>query len=253
VYFAFGDKSPLVGKHTASGHAAYFTRGGWIIEACGDSERELVEFADLPLTAGGIAKFQVYNLLAAVAACRALELPASVIRERIRTFDSAVHNSGRANLYRVEAGYAMIDYGHNPAAFEAVCRMAADWTDRRITGVIGVPGDRCDALIEEAGRAAARGFHRILIKEDSDLRGRQPGEVSAILERAIRKERPDVDVDVVHNEREAVLTGLHGMQQDELLVVFCEDPEVTAALLAEHGATPVEGMEVELSTQILTA
>ena len=78
-------------------------------------------------------------------------------------WNNKADNPGRANLYRVKGGYVMVDYGHNPDAFTAVCRMAARWDDRRVTGIIGVPGDRDDSVVEQAGRAAARGFHRIII------------------------------------------------------------------------------------------
>jgi UDP-N-acetylmuramyl tripeptide synthase len=46
--------------------------------------------------------------------------------------------------------------------------------------IIGVPGDRDDSVIEQAGRVAGRGFHRVIIKEDIDLRGRGKGEVAKL-------------------------------------------------------------------------
>ncbi|HSK64067.1 MAG TPA: hypothetical protein VK893_09505 [Pyrinomonadaceae bacterium] len=59
--------------------------------------------------------------------------------------------------------------------------MASKWEDRRVTGVIGVPGDRDDTLIEHAGRVAARGFHRLIIREDRDPRGRERGAVAVTI------------------------------------------------------------------------
>jgi hypothetical protein len=31
-------------------------------------------------------------------------------------------------------GHLKVDYGHNPDAFSAICRMAARWEDRRVKG-----------------------------------------------------------------------------------------------------------------------
>ena len=42
---------------------------------------------------------------------------------------------------------------------------------RRVTGIIGVPGDRDNTVITHAARVAAKGFNRLIVKEDRDLRG----------------------------------------------------------------------------------
>ena len=173
VYFSAREDHLLIKRHLDEGGTAYFVRDGWVFEAEGAAERRVLEVASVPATMAGAAEFQVSNVLAAVAACRALGVAVEQLAASLAEFRSAVHNPGRGNLFRVASGgYVMLDYGHNADAFAAVCRMAARWKGRRVTGIIGVPGDRDDALIEEAGRIAARGFHRLVIKEDEDTRGR---------------------------------------------------------------------------------
>ena len=115
---------------------------------------------------GGAAQHQLTNALAAVAACRAQGLTADQLARSLRTFDAHAHNQGRGNLYRVGQGYVLIDYGHNPAAFDAVGQMSARWLGRRVTAIVGVPGDRADWVIEEAARAAARAFDRVIVREE---------------------------------------------------------------------------------------
>src|SRR5205085_1646411 len=90
-------------------------------------------------------------------------------------------NPGRANLYAAGAGFVMLDYGHNPAAFDAIGRMAMRWRGRRLTGVVALPGDRLDSVIREAASIAARVFDRVIVREDHDLRGRASGEVPRLI------------------------------------------------------------------------
>jgi cyanophycin synthetase len=241
VYFSLRENNPLVDAHTAAGHAAYFMRDGFVVEVNDQVETPLLRVADIPCTFGGAAEFQIANVLAAVAACRAYGLTGEGLRESLQSFDSN-YNPGRANLYQVNGGYVMADYGHNPEAFAAVCRMAANWDDRRVTGIIGVPGDRDDTVIEQAGRIAARGFHHVIIKEDADLRGRAEGEVAKLLCEAVSDESPETECRIVLDEVAALRSEIEGMQSGQVVVVFYDQLEPVAKLLAEFGATPVSTM-----------
>jgi len=87
-------------------------------------------------------------------------------------------------------------------------RTAARWRGRPVTGIVGVPGDRSDFLIEQAGRVAARGFRRVVIKEDEDLRGRRSGEVAEPLRRAVRDEAPGRECRIAFCETEALRSEL---------------------------------------------
>ena len=199
---------------------------------------------------GGTADFQVANAMAAIAAARAYGLPVEEVGASIARFRSDEENPGRANLYRVGGGYVMVDYGHNPDAFDAVCRMAARWEGRRVTGIIGVPGDRDDSVVEAAGRVAARGFHRVIIKEDRDLRGRAPGEVARLLCAAVNDEWPGTECRVVLDEIEALREELHGMEEGQVVVIFYDKLEPVLQLLEDEGARPVSLLdEAQLPAQ----
>ena len=49
----------------------------------------------------------------------------------------------------------------------------------RAIGVIGIPGDRRDEDQRQYGAIAAGAFDEIIVREDKNLRGRQPGESAA--------------------------------------------------------------------------
>jgi cyanophycin synthetase len=243
VYFSLHENHVLIRKHVGAGGTAYFVRGGWIVEAEGREERRVVDVASVPVTLGGSASYQAANALAAVAACRGAGASCEEIAAALSTF-GAGQNPGRANLFRTASGgYVMLDYGHNPEAFRAVCRAASLWKGREVAGVVGVPGDRRDDLIEEAGRVAARGFNRIVIREDEDTRGRARGEVAEMLLRAVRDESAQCECEIVLDEKEALRRELDRLRAGGIVVVFYEKLEPLARLLAEHGALPVQSIE----------
>jgi cyanophycin synthetase len=238
VYFSLHENNPFIAGHIAAGNTAYFLRDGLIVEVNDREEQPLARVADVPCTMNGTAEFQIANLLAATAACRAYGVTGEHLRTSLKTFNSD-YNPGRANLYEVNGGYVMVDYGHNPDAFAAVCRMAAMWNERRVTGIIGVPGDRDDSVIEQAGRVAGRGFHCVIIKEDKDLRGREKGEVARLLCEAVKDESPDTECHIVLDEIEALRSEIERIEDGQVIVVFYDRLEPVLNVLEEAGAVPV--------------
>jgi cyanophycin synthetase len=243
VYFSLRENHLSIRKHIASGGVAYFARGGWIMEALGRKEYHIARVANIPATLGGTAEFNVANALAAIAACRAYGISKEQIAIHMKSFAIGGDNPGRINLYRVGGGLVMVDYGHNADAIKSICRTAARWRDRRITGVVAVPGDRDDLIIEQAGRAAAAGFHRVIIKEDSDLRGRARGEVPALLLKAIKDEAPERKASIISDEAEALRTAIMEMSEHEVVVVFYENLERVMKVLEEFDAVSIQAIE----------
>jgi cyanophycin synthetase len=133
----------------------------------------------------------------------------------------------------------LVDYGHNADGYRAVCRLAARIAEGRVTGVISLPGDRSNALLVEAAREAARGFERVVISEDHDLRGREPGELPRLLADAVRRERPGLECEIVADECEALAAEIARMGTGDLVVVFYDELEPVLETLARHGAVRV--------------
>lgn len=244
VYFALNEQNPVIQDHLRAGGTAYFANERALIEANGNNCRAIAELEMLPVVMNGVADFQVANLLATVAACRAFGVAPDVLLKSLISFSSFTNNPGRANLYRLNGGHVMVDYGHNSDAFDAICRMASNWTDRRVTGIIGVPGDRDDSVIAHAARVAARGFDRVIVKEDHDLRGRQRGAVANLLRDTVREVSPATHCEVVLDEVEALRRAVSEMTKGEVIVLFYEKlPPITKAL-EEFAAQPVPSLPV---------
>jgi cyanophycin synthetase len=181
--------------------------------------------------------------MAAIAACRAYGMTRERIASAMTGFRSDWHNPGRTNLYQVAGGYVMVDYGHNPDSFEAVCRMTSRWKGRKVTGIIGVPGDRDNRVVEQAARVAARGFNRLIVKEDKDLRGRMRGEIANLMYRAIREESPDRECQIVLDECESLAKAIAEMDSGEVVVMFYEKLKPVMEVLKRFDAVSVSSLE----------
>ena len=239
VYFAIDESNPVVRSHLQAGGKAYFARNNALIEAVGEVQRTIADVTMLPVVMNGAAKFQIGNLLAAIAACRAFGIEQDVLLKSLIGFSSWANNPGRANLYRLNGGHVMVDYGHNAEAFDAICHLTANWNDRRVTGIITIPGDRDDAIIDRAARVAAKGFNKVIVREDRDLRGREPGDVAKIVCRAISEVSPGTQCEVVLDEIEALRHAVSQMIKGEVVVLFYEKLLPVQQALQEMAAQPV--------------
>jgi cyanophycin synthetase len=239
IWFAFDAANPVLHDARQNGGTVYFVADGSVYEANGQSSRRIIETSRVPITFGGAARFQIANVMAAVAAARAMGTGVAQIRAALRSFEAGEHNPARANLFAVNGGYALFDYGHNTAAIEAIAEMATRWPAEKRIAILGVPGDRADDIIRDAGRAAARSFDRIVLRDERDLRGRQPGEIPRLLAEAIRGERGDVSIEVVAGEMEAISRAVDDIRPGHLIVSFCDDCSGVRSLLLDRGAVAV--------------
>ena len=242
VYFSLDENNRVLRSHLQSGGTAYFKNGNSLIESAGELERTIADLSMLPVVMNGAADFQIGNLLATIAACRAFGLDQEALLKGLISFSSWANNPGRANLYRLNGGHVMVDYGHNTEAFNAICRMTSNWQDRRVTGIIGVPGDRDDTLIDQAARVAAKGFDKVIVREDQDLRGRKPRDVADILCRAIHETSPAMECEVVLDEVEALRRAASQMVKGEVIVLFYEKLQSVQKALQELAAQPVAAL-----------
>ncbi|UOF91806.1 cyanophycin synthetase [Fodinisporobacter ferrooxydans] len=240
VYFSLDKDHPVVKRHLSIGGTCFYKDGDWLVEASGSVQWKIMHAGEIPVTMYGLAQFHIANGLAAAAACRAQGITREKIAQALGTFSN---NPGRANFYKVNKGYVLVDYGHNPDSFKAICKMAGQLQGRRITGVVGVPGDRSNAIVEASARVAAEGFHKLLIKEDIDTRGRERGEIASILFEVVQQFVPYRECKVIYNECEALDTAIREMIPGELVVIFYEKLQPVKQVLENWKAVQVESLE----------
>lgn len=225
IFFSREKDNLTVRKHLACGGIAVFVRRGVILLCQGDQSYKICTVKQLPITWEGRAVHNLQNALGAIAAGWALGLTAEEIHLSLREFTSdPVYNRGRLNLYEIGGVNIFIDYGHNAAGIQEVIKTLKKFKASSLVGCVTVPGDRSDETIREVTRVAAQGFHRLIIREDEDLRGRKPGEIAKIMLEEARATGMDLkQISVVLPEREAFQYGLEHCHSGEIFVMFYEN------------------------------
>lgn len=165
-----------------AGRIEVAAEGGW---------RALVRVDDVPLTFGGAARHNVENALGVAATALALGLPEDAVVRGLRGFTTK-DNARRGEILERGGIKVVLDFGHNPEGVRAILKLAAalrERADGRMFVSIGTPGDRTLLEIGEMSRGiVAAGAAGVVAREmPGYLRGKQPGEVPALFERALRE------------------------------------------------------------------
>ena len=185
---------------------AVVAESGQVMVYRNNTKYPILKLQEIPITFGGQVICNIENSLAAISSLIALGVPDNVVRLGLRSFrPDPVGNAGRFNLFDLGHFRILLDYAHNPSGYRSVMQFIKGLHARCLVGVIGMPGDRRDEAIFQAGQIAGQHFSRLYIKEDRDLRGRTPGEVAAILYNgAIRGGIAEAAIEIILPEVEAL-------------------------------------------------
>ncbi len=236
IFFGMDSSARPLALHLAGGGKAAFNRNGELILAEASQETVLMQAADIPATHGGQIPFQVQNALAAAAACWGAGVPLDMISLGLRTFQTDEKSApGRFNMFPYGQATVIVDYGHNPHAMRAVQAAMAAMRPRRKIAVIAAPGDRRDADIQELAVVAANTFDWIIVREDNDLRGRERGEVAALIMETIRRARPSLPISVVVNEEDSVSQALNMARPGDTVVLFIDSVDQVIEQVKQAG------------------
>jgi cyanophycin synthetase len=177
----------------------------------------------IPATLEGRALHNVQNAMFAAAIAFSMGKKLEDIRHGLRTFDASFFQTpGRMNVFDEHPFKVILDYGHNPAAVEAMCRLVQrlDVTGRRIC-VLTAPGDRRDEDLAEIARIAAGVFDHYILRRDDNLRGRGPDEVPTKLAAMLAGHGVKADrITVIPDEQEAISAALAMARPLDLLLIF---------------------------------
>lgn len=224
IYFSRNFNNYLIKKHIDQGGIAVVEDNGSIFIHW-QNPKPLLRIDEIPITYGGKAACNIENSLAAISGLFAMGVPDHLIRLGLSTFkpDPEI-NTGRFNLFDMGSFQILLDYAHNPSGYRSVMQFVQCLNATRLVGIIGMPGDRMDRNIIEAGIIAGQSFSKIYIKEDNDLRGRNPGEVADLLLKGVYQGGgPSEDTDIILSERDALETAIYQALPGDLIVMFYED------------------------------
>lgn len=225
ILYSMSADSEAVKQHIADGGIAVYSDGSTIFINKGGVELPFIEVKSIPATMDGILKHNIYNSMSAIAGAIGMSLPIESIINGLSTFRcDSVTNPGRFNIHDVNGIKVILDYGHNIDGYRVVMESLEKMKADRLIGVIGTPGDRTDSSTITIGNMCGNCFDRIYIKEDRDKRGREPGEIAALLEKGCKTGsiKPS-EILIELDEEKALEKAIRHASPGDIVIVFFEE------------------------------
>jgi len=232
TFFALDKTNPVMTTHMAQGHAVVYVENQQLVAAKG-AVKHYVNLADIPVTLGGSISFQVENVMASVAAVWALGLDWDTIRSGLADFSTDNDNAaGRFNVFKYRGATVIADYGHNPDAMLALVNAVNTMPATRRSVVISGPGDRRDQDIRQITEILGDTFEEVVMFEDQCQRGRQDGEVMALLRAGLAGAKKANQRSEIYGEFLAIDKAMDALQAGELCLILVDQVEEAMAYIA---------------------
>ena len=229
AYVTMNPKHELVRKHLRAGGLACVLEEGinghMITLYDKGAHLPLLWTHLIPATLEGKALHNVQNAMFAAVMAHAMGVKIENIRQGLRTFDTSYFQvPGRMNVFDKLPFKVIVDYGHNPAAVQAMADLALrlDVQGRRICVLAG-PGDRRDEDIRAMAKICAGAFDHIILRRDDDLRGRQPDEIPNMMAEQLRAAGFPADrFEIIPDEQTATDAALKMARAGDFVLVFAD-------------------------------
>ncbi|MFO0867644.1 MAG: Mur ligase family protein [Pirellulales bacterium] len=253
VFFCRDAEHPVMVAHRAHGGRVVFVRDHAVVVAEGQLEFPLLSLDRIPLTHGGRILFQVENVLAATAANWALGIAAEVIRNGLESFAASLDKSpGRFNLVEINGATVVVDYGHNTSSLQAMLDTLAQFPQTRRLAVYSAAGDRRDCDMVDQGAMLGAAFDEVILYEDHYIRGRQPGEITALFQQGLQRGQRVREVLPVQGWERAVQTVLARMQSGDLVLLQADTIDGAVDVMRKYLAVAAAAREVSLKEALKT-
>jgi cyanophycin synthetase len=233
-------ENDLLEAHVERGGIAACMNGNQFVIRRGRLRIPIATETEVPLMLGGAARFQRQNILAAIASTYVQGMRYDDIRAGLLSFfPSPSLTPGRLNVIRAPSGARLlIDYAHNAAAMEGLVDLVFRLPANKRIATLTVPGDRRDEDIRTVGRLAAR-FDYLILREDADRRGREPGTIAALMKEGLIEAGVTEDrITYLPDEVDALKHGISMLTEDDIFVVIVDKVVETLALVRELIAAP---------------
>ncbi len=234
IFFAADRHHPLMAAHRSQGKRCVYVDGDQLVAAQG-SWRETIPLRDIPFTRAGSIPFQVENAMAAVAAGWGVGLDWDTIRRGVASFSSDADNvPGRFNVMDYRGATVVADYGHNGDAMRALVQAVEVMPAKRRSVVISGAGDRRDEDIRVQTQILGAAFDEAILFQDACQRGREDGEVLALLRQGLEGASRTSHVEEIRGEFAAIDRALERLQPGDLCLVLVDQVEEALAHLNQR-------------------
>lgn len=236
IFFAADRQHPVMVTHRAQGHRTVCVEGEWLVASQG-AWRERIALRDVPLTRNGTIRFQVENVMAAMAAAWGAGLAWDAVRRGLASFSGDTDNvPGRFNVMSYRGATVIADYGHNPDAMRALVAAVEAMPAQRRSVVISGAGDRRDEDIREQTKILGDAFDDVLLYQDACQRGRADGEVIRLLREGLEGAKRARRVEDIRGEFLAIDRALDRLEPGDLCLVLVDQVDEALAHLSKKVA-----------------
>jgi len=247
--FSMEEKNPHVKEHCSKGGIAAIYENGYVTINKGGWKIRIDKVINMPLTFEGTAVFMIQNILPAALTAFLRNVKIEELRLSLQTFiPSPVQTPGRMNLFEFQNFKVLLDFAHNPSGMEAVGMYLNKVEGSPKIGVIAGTGDRRDEDIIEFGEATARYFDEIVIRQDKHMRGRTAEEIVELLMQGIRNTKPDMPIQVIYDEREAIEATFKRAPHGSFICILAETVpeglEIVADLKEKEGKLKIRKQDI---------
>jgi len=220
VWFSFNPQNPTVLEHLEAGGRAVVYQNGYITILDGDMVIPVARIYEIPIAMEGKAVFNVQNALAATAITYSMGVRVEEIRVGLSSFfPSPAQTPGRMNFISFRGFDVLIDYAHNPRAYMNIFDLISKLEYKRRLLILDAVGDRRDEDIEQLSIISSTYSDHVVIYEDKDLRGRQPGDIAAVLKKGFANARyQESKIEQVLDEQEALDRTLQMARPGDLVI-----------------------------------
>jgi len=229
TFFAYDAKAPALATHRAQGKRVIFVEGDHIVAAEGKFQMH-ISLAKVPITHNGALRFQVANVMAAIAAGWALKLNWEDMCEALSHFVSDAQSvPGRFNVFDYKQAKVIVDFGHNADAVKAIVEAINIFPANRRSVVICGTGDRRDEDLRALTRNIGHAFDDVILFEDACQRGRSDGEVIALLREGLQGATRVKAIEDVFGEFKAIDRALEKLQAGDVCLILIDQIQESMA------------------------
>jgi len=225
IFFAHDRMNPVLATHRAQGRRVVHVERDTIV--CGEGRKKhRFPLANIPLTRNGAIGFQVENAMAAIATGWALGYAWEVIERALAGFVSDAQTApGRFNVFDYKGATLIADYGHNPDAIQALVNAIENMPAARRSVVISGAGDRRDDDIRQQTEILGDAFDDVILYQDACQRGREDGEVIALLRAGLADAKRTIETLEITGEFLAIDTALGRLNPGDLCLILIDQVE----------------------------
>ncbi len=234
TFFALDPHLSVLATHRAQGKRVVYTENGYVVAQEGKKIFR-IPLTEVPLTRQGQIGFQTENVMAAVAAAWAVNVPWETIAVGLSTFISDIQGvPGRFNVFDYRGATLIADYGHNPDAIQALVNAVENMPAAKRVVVISGAGDRRDQDIRDQTQILGGAFDDVLLYEDACQRGRNDGEVLHLLRQGLDGAARTSYVQDIQGEFNAIDIALARLSPGDLCLILVDQVEAALAYIQQQ-------------------